>query len=104
MSTSPTQLSLDLLRKMGYTCAITEHWNSFAKIRQDLFGFIDILALADGGVIGVQTTTCSNISARVKKIREHQNIAAVRKSGIQVMVHGWHKEDGRWKCKIVNLS
>jgi hypothetical protein len=104
MSTSPTQLSLDFLRKLGYTCAITEHWNSFAKIRQDLFGFIDILALADGRVIGVQTTSYSNLSSRVNKIMEHTNTPAVRKAGIQILVHGWRKIDGRWICKIVDLT
>jgi hypothetical protein len=41
MATSPTQLSLKKLREEGYTVAVVEHWNSFARIRQDLFGFID---------------------------------------------------------------
>ena len=45
MATSPTQLSLKKLREEGYTVAVVEHWNSFARIRQDLFGFIDLLAL-----------------------------------------------------------
>jgi hypothetical protein len=104
MSTSPTQLSLDFMRKQGYHCAITEHWNHFAHIRQDLFGFIDILALADGGVIGIQTTSYSNLSARVKKITDHDNVGVVRKSGIQILVHGWRKVEGRWQVKIVDLS
>ena len=45
MATSPTQLSLKKLREEGYIVAVVEHWNSFARIRQDLFGFIDLLAL-----------------------------------------------------------
>ena len=67
MANSPTQLSLKKLRQEGYTVAIVEHWNAFARIRQDLFGFIDLLALKDKEVLAVQTTSASNMSARAKK-------------------------------------
>ena len=44
---SPTARSLELLRELGYTAKVVEHWNQYAKIRQDLFG-VDILALKPG--------------------------------------------------------
>ena len=104
MATSPTQLSLKLMKSRGYTCEITERWNSWAKIRQDLYGFIDVLCLGDGEVVGVQTTSYSNMSARVKKIREHENFAMVCRAGIRILVQGWHKKGARWEVREVEVE
>lgn len=92
------------MKERGYKCEITEKWNPWAKVRQDLFGFIDILCLGDGEVVGVQTTSYSNMSARVKKIREHENLNFVLNSGIRILVHGWHKVGNRWQVKEVEIS
>jgi len=86
---SPTQRSLALLRDEGYSPFIVEHWNPFAKIRQDLFGFVDILALRKGEVLGVQTTSRNNVAARIQKIANHKNVGIVRDSGVRIEVHGW---------------
>lgn len=97
---SPTQRSKALMEREGYTVAIVERWNAFAKIRQDLFGFLDLLCVADGkGVVGVQTTSASNMAARRAKIREHVHYAAVEGAGIRVELHGWKKVRNRWECK-----
>ena len=53
MKTPATQLTLREMRKRGYTAFVVEHWDSFTKHRKDLFGFIDVLCLGDGEVIGV---------------------------------------------------
>jgi hypothetical protein len=104
-SKSPTQLSLAKLREEGYTCWITEHWNSFARIRVDLFGFIDIIALKGKETLAVQTTSAGNINARVKKISDHENVGAVREAGWTIHVHGWHQDDKRkWHCKVKDVS
>lgn len=103
MATSPTQLSLKLMKERGYLCEITERWNPFAKIRQDLFQFIDILCLAPGEIVGVQTTSYSNMSARIKKIREHANFQRVSEAGIRVVVQGWNKKDNRWAVREVEI-
>ena len=104
MATSPTQLSLKLMKERGYKCEITERWNPFARIRQDLYGFIDVLCLGDGEVVGVQTTSYSNMSARVKKIREHENFAAVNRAGIRILVQGWHKKGARWEVREAEVQ
>ena len=105
MATSPTQLSLKKLREEGYiTIQVVEYWNSFARRRIDLFGFIDILAIKDGEVLAIQTTTVGNAGARVKKIANHENVAEVRKANWTIHVHGWHKVDGKWKCIIKDIS
>ena len=104
-SKSPTQLSLAKLREEGYTCWITEHWNNWSKTRQDLFGFIDILALKGNETLAIQTTTATNLKARVKKISDHENVGAVREAGWTIHVHGWHQDDKRkWHCKVKEIS
>lgn len=103
MATSPTQLSLKKMRDEGFVCEVVEHWNPFARVRKDLFGFIDVLCIRNGVVVGVQCTSYSNISARVKKIKNHENFDAVLASGIMVVVHGWRKVGGRWEYKIIYL-
>ena len=102
---SPTQLSLELMRARGYTSAVVEHWNPFARIRQDLFGFIDVLCLGDGEIVGVQTTTAKNMSARITKIREHENLLPVLDSGMRCLVHGWQKnKSNRWEVKETEIK
>lgn len=98
---SPTELSLDFLRKQGYSVAITEHWNAFAKIRQDLFGIIDLVAIKAGipGVLGIQTTSRTNISARVKKSMQNKDLLTWYKAGNRFLVHGWGKVNGVWKLE-----
>jgi len=104
-SKSPTQLSLAKLREEGYTCWITEHWNNWSKTRQDLFGFIDILALKGNETLAVQTTTAANLNARVKKISNHENVGYVRDAGWTIHVHGWHQDDKKkWHCKSKDIS
>lgn len=100
---TPTQLSKRTLEKDGYLVEITERWNAFARKRKDLFDFIDLIAVRKGEVVGVQTTSISNISARKKKIIEHINYDAVKDSGIKIVVHGVYKEKNRWKIKEVWL-
>ena len=104
--TSPTQKTLARLRKENYDLvAITERWNPFARIRQDLFGIIDILAIHKGDTIAIQVTSYSNISARVKKITESPSIGFIRDAGWTILVEGWKKEkNGRYTSKIVDLS
>lgn len=106
--TSPTQRSLAMLRKQGYRVAITEHWNSFVKRRSDLFGFLDLVAIAPS-MIGVQTTSGSNVSARVTKILELDAAREWLEAGHRIIVHGWAKrgERGavkRWTCREIEVT
>lgn len=101
---SPTQRSLARLRADGYLADVVEKWIPVVKRRRDLFGFIDILAIRDNEVVGVQATSGSNVAARIAKIAEHENVGAVRKAGIRIVVHGWAKRGRRWQCREVDIS
>jgi hypothetical protein len=102
---TPTARSLKLLRDDGWFPWIVEKYNSFTKQRSDLFGFIDILAIRGTETLGVQSTSGTNVSARVRKITDHEHVARVREAGWLIHVHGWAKNaKGRWVCRVVDLS
>ena len=104
MSSSPTQRSLKLMRERCYLCEITERWNQWAKVRQDLFSFVDVLCIKDGETVAVQTTSYSNISARVKKISELDTAPIVKLAGWKIIVQGWRKDkSGKWVVREVEL-
>ena len=97
---SPTQRALELAREQGYRAAVVEKWNAFAPtpdgkrrgIRQDLFGFIDVIAIREGETLAIQATSLGNVSDRVKKITGEDCIAAlgdVRKAGWRVVIWGF---------------
>ena len=104
MSNSPTVNTLALLRKEGYLVSVVEKWNPHARIRQDLFGFIDILAIRENETLAVQCTSDGHVSDRVKKITDHENLPEVRKAGWRIEVHGWKKKGNRWECRRVDIS
>ena len=99
---SPTQRTLALLRKTGAVVGVTEKWNQFAHIRQDLFGIGDILAFHPGErwTLLVQATSASNVSARVQKMAAHENTAKWLRCGHQFAVIGWGLRGERGKKKF----
>jgi len=87
--------------------AITERWNQYAKVRQDLFGFIDLIAVKGNVVLAVQTTTGDNVSARIAKIQALQAFDFwLNPPTREVEVHGWRKVGARgkrktWQCRRI---
>lgn len=103
---SPTQRTLEHLRKTGcQLVAVVEKWNPHARIRQDLFGCVDVLAIRDGETIAVQATSGSNVASRVAKVTDSPALPAMREAGWRVLVHGWRKgSNGRWALREVDVS
>lgn len=106
---SPTQRSLKLLRSRGYLVAIVEHWNPWSKTRQDLFGFIDLLAIKCDYVLAVQTTSGSNASARLAKIQESPNAMLWLSEHRGIVIHAWSKKGPRgnrklWECREIPIE
>lgn len=104
---SPTSRSLKLLRDSGYFAQVVERWNPHAFIRQDLFGWIDIVAVHPGvhGVLGVQTTSGSNLSARMQKAHGNAALVAWLTCGGTLQAHGWRKLKNRWQvdCRPIGM-
>jgi hypothetical protein len=98
------------MRKAGWEAGVTEKWNSHARIRQDLFGWIDIIAI--GGpfseIVGIQATTGANMSARIQKLVALDTSALWEQCKGRIIVIGWRKTGDRgkrktWKPRIVEV-
>jgi hypothetical protein len=102
---SPTSRSLALLRKSGWIADIVERWLHKANRRRDLFGCIDLVAVRGGetGVLGVQTTSLANVSARVKKSVALPALEIWLAAGNRFEVHGWALNAGQWRVKRVEI-
>lgn len=101
--TSPTQRSLKHMRDLGYLCAVVEKWNPHAMIRQDLYGFIDVLCVKGEDIVGVQACTGGDSAKRVDKIVEHDNYPLVI-TAMRIIVQSWRKNAaGRWVLREVEL-
>ena len=97
---TPTQRSKAYLEKAGYSVAIVEHWNSWCKIRQDLWGFADLLAFRPGvPMMLVQTTTASNLAARRTKLLHNQYAKRWVQAGGEVVLHAWARRGARGEKK-----
>jgi hypothetical protein len=100
-----TVKSRDRLKQEGAALVETvERWNSFARVKNDLFGIVDVLAVAGGETLAVQVTSRDNMASRRKKIRESEAFPELVKAGWRVELHGWYKEKNRWKVKLEVLS
>lgn len=100
-----TVKSRDKLKAEGFSLVQTvETWNSFARVKNDLFGIIDVLAVAGGETLAVQVTSRDNMSSRRKKITESEAFPELVKAGWRVELHGWWKEKNRWQVKLEVLS
>lgn len=103
---SPTQRSLAVLRKAGWTCAVVEHWIPTIKIRRDLFGFADVLAIHPQvpDTLAIQVTSSSNLAARLKKIlAEPRAFVWLASPHRRIELWGWAKRGARGKRKTYQV-
>jgi hypothetical protein len=104
---TPTQRTLQILRDRGYLPEVVERWNSFARIRQDLYQWVDIVAVKAGEpILGVQTTTGPNAAARVEKAMGNPALASWLRAGEPLAVFAWTKHkrklgSGKWSKRPV---
>ena len=114
--TSPTSRTLDHCRNLGYTPWVVEHWQPFWRgkdasgamlarggVRQDLFGFVDVVALDGSRTYAIQTTVTGGSSAHRKKIEDSPHLAAVLNAGWLVEVWDWAKRGKAGKRKLWKL-
>jgi len=88
---SPTSRSIKLLKDDGWLPAVVERWNPHARIRQDLFGFADILAIQPGKEPLLVQVTSTGWASRIKKIVALPLAATALSAGFRIEVHGWRK-------------
>jgi len=70
--------------------------------RQDLFGFLDVVAIGRGTTLGVQCTSTANLSARISKIQTERQDEALAwlSDGNRLEVWGWKKYVARVDGKL----
>ena len=95
--TSPLQRSKKLMESINHTTvAIVERWNPWAKIRQDLFGIIDLLGVNSDGTWAVQVTTLGHMKDHRDKMQASPMLEKLKKAGWVVELHGWRKLKAGW--------
>jgi len=97
---SPLQRSKKLLEDEGFVVAIVERWNPWAKVRQDLFGIIDLLGVKKGITLGVQVTTLSHKQGHIDKMEAHTNLKQLLQAGWEVKLHSWRELKDGWQVDI----
>ncbi len=100
---SPTARTLEYARAHYWHADICERYNAFTRTRHDLFGFIDLIVLADGELIGVQATSASNHAARRTKILASPYLGPWLDCGGKVEVWSWGKKGAAGKRKLWTL-
>lgn len=84
---TPTERTKAKLLEMGFMPAVVEKFNPHVGpygIRQDLFGFIDVLGVGVGGTMAIQSTS-DGVAARVRKILDDEHRVAL----LNVLAAGW---------------
>lgn len=107
--TSPTQRALALYKKRGCKVFVAERWNGFAKIRQDAFGFGDLLVIdpVNQEIILVQVTSATNHSTRVNKVLSISEAKDwLQAKGKIVVMSFKRKDNGRYDVReeFINME
>jgi len=109
---SPTARTLGWLKEQGYRAQVVERRLPHARTTIDLFGCIDVVGVKGAETVGVQATSGSNMSSRVRKIHTEaiDGARAWLDGGTRrLLVVGWTlyakaDETGkRWRPRIVEV-
>ena len=107
---SPTQRTLKANKDLNRDCGIVERWQQYGGkfgIRQDLFGFIDIIAIDEfEGIVGIQSTG-QDFSGHIKKIMNLEEIVKEWLHHAPLELWSWRKVKKKrggkamiWKARI----
>ena len=113
MAVSPTQRTLEWLRKEGYRVGKVERWIERVKKRIDLFGFIDLIAIGkEKDIVGIQS--CGQAFSEHKKkicIECREAAEGWLGAGGRIILIGWRrlkvKRGGkamRWEPRILEIT
>lgn len=103
---SPAELSLAMLRRWGWQAAMVERFIAAIKIRQDLFGIIDILGMsAERGIIGVQCCSLDAYQKHIEKYRDPDLVYNIKtwlqaNGRYEIWAWGRRKDDGEDRTVI----
>ena len=93
MGISNTSRTLEYVRSQGWEADKVEQFNPYAGKfgqRKDLFGFIDIIALTENGITGIQSCGQSFAEHNRKILENPLALKWLQKNGNIVLI-GWRK-------------
>lgn len=97
---SPTQRALKIYKERRCRVYVAEKWNTFSQIRQDAFGFGDLLVIdkPNKQILLVQVTSGNNHNTRKIKISKIQAAKDWLDSGGKIVVMSFKKlKNGRYE-------
>ena len=100
---SNTSRTLRYIRAQGWSANIVECYNFYSKQRKDLFGIIDIVALTDKGITGIQSTG-QNFAEHDRKILQSPEALEWIEAGGHLMLIGWRKVKLRYGAKALRWA
>lgn len=95
--------TLSECRKRGWIAGTVEKWNPHVKIRQDLFGCIDIVAITPTGIVAIQTTVGDRHAEHVDKILAEPRAKKWVEAGARFELWSWSKRGDRGARKLWTL-
>lgn len=118
-STSPTQRTIAECKKRGWIAGVVERWNPHVRIRQDLFGVVDLIAIVppelmhgyvdaegntlmrSGAILAIQcgVNTSGQHAAHRDKILAEPRAKAWVDAGGRLELWSWAKQGDRGKVK-----
>ena len=112
---SPTQRTLQELRKRGILAGVVERWIAQAPPagkRVDFLGFIDVIAVGQRGIVGIQCCAGSGHAAHRTKIVEDCRVnAAAWLQWAEIELWSWRKlklkrggKAVRWTPRIETIT
>lgn len=88
---SPTARTLQECRKRGWIAQVVEQTIPKLFIKRDLFGVIDIVAITQSGILGIQATSGDHHSHRMEKALAEPRLRAWIAAGATFAVWSWRK-------------
>jgi len=105
---TPTARTLRELRKRGLEADVVERTYRIPGggiFKRDLFAAWDVAAVGHCEFTLVQTTSGSNVAARIKKIADSPATPKLREANVRLLVHGWRRNSkGRWVLREEDVS
>jgi len=86
-----TQFTLKWLRERDYTCGIVEKYNFYSRKTTDLFNIIDIVAMKEGELVGVQSTSQNGKPEHYKTITQEPRSRLWLSTGAKILLLTWTK-------------
>ncbi|MFO7970169.1 MAG: hypothetical protein R6U40_00295 [Desulfobacterales bacterium] len=103
---SNTSRTLEYIRSQGWEADKVEQYNVYSRRRKDLFNIIDIVALTEHGITGIQSCGQAFAEHDRKILSEPLALKWIEKGGHLILI-GWRKvklrpgaKAMRWKPRI----